>query len=314
MKQKRPWAVILAGGDGTRLQPLTRLISHDDRPKQFCPIFGRNTLLAQTRARLAHAIAPGQTVYAVVKAHERFYESELAGVRPSRIVVQPANRGTAAAIIYALMRILRSDNEATVGFFPADHYYADDAPFVSAVESAVQIVQEHSESLVLLGAEAQHAEVEYGWIEPGRDLKNRLGHSVFRVNRFWEKPSLQVARRLLNLNCLWNTFVMFGRAKTFFDALNLTVPKMLATFKPALQQPGGRLEMRWAERLYRTLWSSDFSEQVLSACTDRLAVLRLKGVEWSDLGRPERVIATMSRAKIPCQWLEAARVDGSHVA
>jgi len=82
------------------------------------------------------------------------------------------------------MRIMRRDNEATVGFFPADHYYADDAPFVSAAESAVQIVQEHAESLVLLGADPQNAEVEYGWIERGKDLKSRLGHSVFRVNRF----------------------------------------------------------------------------------------------------------------------------------
>src|ERR1700686_4792702 len=99
MKQKRPWAVILAGGDGTRLQPLTRLISHDDRPKQFCPIFWGRTLLAQTRARLAHAIAPERTVYAVVKAHEHFYKSELDDVKPSGIGVQPTNRGTTAAII-----------------------------------------------------------------------------------------------------------------------------------------------------------------------------------------------------------------------
>jgi len=107
---------------------------------------------------------------------------------------------------------------------------------------------------------------------------------------------------------------MFGRAQTFLDTLSLTVPKMLAAFKPAQQQPSGRLEMQWAERLYRTLWSSDFFEQVLEPCTERLAVLRLKGVEWSDLGRPERVLATMSRAKISCHWLEAARVNGSHVA
>jgi len=262
--------------------------------------------LAQTRSRLAHAIAPEHTVFAVVKPHEHFYNSELADVKPSRIVVQPANRGTTAAIVYALLRIVRSDEEATVGFFPADHYYADDALFVAAVNLGVQIVQEHSESLVLLGAEAQHAEVEYGWIEPGAKLKGRVGCPLFRVNRFWEQPSLHLAQSLLDKNCLWNTFVMLGRAKTFLDALSSTVPGVLAAFDSLTQQSDGDVEMKCAENLYKTLWSGDFSQQVLSVYTDRLAVLCLKGVEWSDLGKPERVIATVNRARIPCPWLEAA--------
>src|SRR5579863_2831905 len=119
------WAVLLAGGDGTRLLPLTRRICGGDRPKQFCPMFGNRTLLALTRERIAPLVSPDKTLFAVVESHRRFYETELADVSPSKIVVQPANRGTSAAIVYSLLRIARTDPYAIVAFFPTDHYYAD---------------------------------------------------------------------------------------------------------------------------------------------------------------------------------------------
>src|SRR5208282_6033003 len=75
---QQPWAVVLAGGDGTRLRALTRFIAGDDRPKQFCALYGGRTLLAQTRSRLTPAISPERTLFTVVKAHERFYRDELA--------------------------------------------------------------------------------------------------------------------------------------------------------------------------------------------------------------------------------------------
>src|SRR5438132_446793 len=106
------WAVILAGGEGMRLRSLTQLVCGDNRPKQFVPIFGDRTLLSQTRQRLAKAVPAERTVFVVVKAHQRFYARELADVAPSRIVVQPNNKGTAAAIAYSLIRILQEDPDA----------------------------------------------------------------------------------------------------------------------------------------------------------------------------------------------------------
>src|ERR1700722_12826680 len=99
------WAVVLAGGDGTRLQSLTRMIAGENRPKQFCRFYGSRTLLAHTRSRLARVISPDQTLFAVVKNHERFYADELVDVRPSRIVVQPSNKGTTAAVLSSLIRL-----------------------------------------------------------------------------------------------------------------------------------------------------------------------------------------------------------------
>ena len=151
----RPWGVILAGGDGTRLKALSRLISGDNRPKQFCTLFGGRSLLARTRGRLAPAISPDRMIFAVVSNHEQFYQPELADVDESRIVVQPANRGTMAAIIYSLLRLIRLEKDPVVAFFPADHHFADETQFARAVDGAFEVVHKRPELLVPSGGEGR---------------------------------------------------------------------------------------------------------------------------------------------------------------
>jgi mannose-1-phosphate guanylyltransferase len=152
------WGVVLAGGDGTRLKTLSRFISGDDRPKQFCALFGGETLLRQTRARIAPAVPAERAIFVVVKAHEPFYRKELAGEDESRIVVQPANRGTGTAILYGLLRLSRLDDDPLVAFFPTDHDYADDKGFAQSVETGAAFARQNPERLVILGARAERAE------------------------------------------------------------------------------------------------------------------------------------------------------------
>jgi len=117
------WAVILAGGDGTRLKCLTRKIAGDERPKQFCSVLGNRTLLEETRQRAAHELARERTLYVVNRAHEEFYAPILAREPLQNILVQPSNRGTAPAILYSLLRIAAVDPKALVAFFPSDHLH-----------------------------------------------------------------------------------------------------------------------------------------------------------------------------------------------
>ncbi len=290
--KRTAWAVVLAGGEGVRLRPLSRLIAGDDRPKQFCRIFGDRTLLAQTRARLAPIVEDNHTLFLLTKSHESYFREELSGVDSSRLIVQPKNKGTGAAIAAAVLRIATVDPGAVIAFIPSDHFYRSARHFQSSVASAIETAAEWQESVVLLGAQATHAETEYGWIEQGGTAAGDFSGNLHRVRRFWEKPSAEIAEALHSRACLWNTFVVTGRASAFLRMLESCVPNLLDTLIAAQWQ--GRLEdAYWNDALEPV----DFSNQVLARSTEQLFVLRMPAsAGWSDLGAPERVMNALADA------------------
>src|SRR5262249_41297072 len=184
------WGVVLAGGDGGRLRKFTRWMYGDDRPRQFCSLLGDRTLLEDTRQRAERSIPAEQILFSLMRAHEDHYLRCLAD-RPSQRIVQPLNKGTAPAILSALMRIAQTDAEAIVSILPCDHYYSSESAFTGALESALEIAEQRTESVILLGAQPTRAETEYGWIEIGEAIGGHSG--LFRVERFQEKPSLFLA-------------------------------------------------------------------------------------------------------------------------
>lgn len=252
-------------------------------------------------------ISPEHTVFTVVKRHENFYTDELADVLPSRVVVQPSNKGTTAAVIYSLFRIASLANDPIVGFFPTDHHYSRELDFIDSVRLAFMVARSQPHNVVLLGARAEHPEVEYGWIEPGTTLECPFTTSLLRVNRFWEKPSVRVAQALLEDGCLWNTFVMVGRASTFLGILEAAVPQLLGIFGADKHHSGRGPCWAHGGSAYAELTPGDFSQQVLSVSTERLAVLRLNDVGWSDLGTPERVMLAMTRSGLRSHWQETVQ-------
>src|SRR5260370_1262183 len=184
-RQKPFWAVLLAGGDGTRLRSLTLKIAGDSRPKQFCRSFGDKSLLGHTRERLRPLFHEDRTIFVVTKAHEAFYREDLFDADAPRVVVQPRNRGTGVAIAVAILRVLQHDADAIVAFFPCDHYYGDETAFASTVRSGLAFARERPQSLILLGTEPKYPEIEYGWIEPGPPILNASPSRVAVCQRRW---------------------------------------------------------------------------------------------------------------------------------
>jgi mannose-1-phosphate guanylyltransferase len=286
------------------------LIVGDDRPKQFCPVFGPTTLLAQTRTRIQPLVRPERTLYVVVKAHEAFYQSDLADVGADQMIVQPSDKGTTAAIAYALSQVARMDEEAIVGFFPTDHYYADTRRFHEAAKVAYRVAARRPDSIILLGAAPRRDDSEYGWIQPGSRLLCGAT-SVYQVHRFWEKPSPRVAQELLARGCVWNTFVMIGRVKTFLDAMANAVPELSNAFRRIGRKRWPLLDEAVVEGLYNELRYEDFSRRVLSMCPHRLAVLLLGDAGWSDLGTPQRILAALAHTGLaPAWYMHAAFREG----
>ena len=294
------WAIVLAGGDGTRLQGLTRKIDGDARPKQFSRIFGDRSLLSHTRERLKPIFGDHRLMFVVTKEHESFYKNELADVEPSCILEQPANRGTGVAIMAALLQLLEHEVDAMVGIFPSDHYYADNAAFAAIVNSAINLSCEHDDSIVLIGAKPEWPEVEFGWIEPGVSITNQARKTLFGVRRFCEKPPLTEARTLMRNGGLWNTFITIGRASAFLKLLSATV-------RPALTSVAKALAHGDLNTIYSQIDAIDFSKHVLSTNPRGLLVMADNSSGWADLGNHARVIDTMDRHNVEPDWLREMR-------
>ena len=300
------WAVILAGGDGTRLQSMTRAITGDDRPKQFVPVIGGTTLLDQTRRRVALSIERERTLIVVTRKHRRFYKPLAKEISPNLLVEQPHNKGTAPAIVYALLRIAAKSPQAIVAMFPSDHFFADDEEFMSHIDAAVTAVRAQPEAVTLLGITPTAPETEYGWIEPQPSILSHAEKSITRVSKFWEKPELNLAITLMERGCLWNSFVMVGRVDALLKMTRAALPEMYSAFSTIAPQFETASEYEAAVELYLQIQDTNFSHQVLANRAEDLMVMRVGDVGWSDLGEPRRVLSTLAHLGVQSQLAVSA--------
>jgi mannose-1-phosphate guanylyltransferase len=299
-------AIILAGGDGTRLQSMTRAITGDNRPKQFVPVIGGTMLLDQTRRRVARSVAPEHTFIVVTQKHRRFYETLAHEISPNLLLEQPHNKGTAPAILYALLRVVTRSPKAIVALFPSDHFFADDEEFMSHVDTAFDAVRAQPQTIALLGITPAAPEREYGWIEPQPSVLGSAARSITRVRRFWEKPSATLAASLMERGCLWNSFVMVGRVDALLRMTRAALPELYADFVAITPAFETTRERKALAELYSRIDESNFSHEVLAARPQDLAVMRVADVGWSDLGEPARVLATLAHIGVQSELAMSA--------
>jgi mannose-1-phosphate guanylyltransferase len=226
-------------------------------------------------------------------------------VPEQNLIVQPENKGTAPAILYSLMRLARISPNATVAFFPSDHYFSDNEAFMDHVDSAYKAAELNPDSVVLLGIEPQKPETAYGWIEPATSIFGDLSKSVTRVNRFWEKPTAGVAKRLMSGGCLWNSFVMVGRVGAFIEMFREHLPEMFRMFAASAPLFGTRQETAVIRSIYSWIAETNYSSEVLERSAEKLLVMRVGDVGWSDWGEPHRVVGTLANLGIQTEWMQA---------
>ena len=223
------WAVVLAGGVGSRFWPL----STPQRPKQLLPLAGDAPLLADTLARLSSLAAPERTL---VLTNASLVEpiAALAPAVPRRnIIAEPKPAGTAAALAWAAAEIARRAGEDTVMTCVHADWAIGDAPaFVETLRTAGRVA-EREHALVTVGIVPSRPDPGFGYIQCGE----HVGEEAFRVVRFAEKPDRETAERMVREGYLWNSGIFVWRVGDFLREVRAHTPEVA----PALESAGGDL-------------------------------------------------------------------------
>ena len=282
---RSPWALVLAGGSGLRLSRWTTGEDGTPVPKQFC-VFGGRTLLAAALDRARAHTSRARTLAVVTAEHRRFWGPDLVPVLPDvNIAVQPCNRGTAAGILFPLLRILRRDPAATVLILPSDHFVGDERRLAAELARAVALARADGGRVVLLGIAPESVEEGLGWITP--QGKGRLE----RIAAFVEKPAAKTAQAALAAGALVNSFLIAADGRALLDLFERSVPELVSALHA--MECGGAAPLS----VYDRLPALDFSRDVVEPSTNdsRLLVQRIPACGWSDLGTPERLGAATGR-------------------
>ncbi len=260
--------VILCGGSGTRLWPRSRAAC----PKPFLPLVGEQTLFEATLARCAGFAAPIVVTGAVHLPH---VEAQLGTASEARIIVEPAQRNTAAAIALAALRLAE---DAVLLVCPSDHHIADPAAFRAAASAAAELAREGW--LVSFGIAATAPETGFGYLHQGE----AIGGQGFKVARFVEKPDSDRAKAFLAAGgYAWNGGIFAFRAGTFLEELAAHRPEIAAQARAAVA--AGREDGRrfYPEAAAFAAIKGESVDYAVMENTARAAMVPA-AMGWSDIG------------------------------
>jgi len=297
--ERAVWSVVLAGGEGERVKPLVLRWLGRHRPKQYCAFVGSRSMFQHTVDRAARLTSAERTIVIAARHHRSDVKSQLRGRTIRKLVLQPANRDTAAGIFLPLAYLRNRDPQAIVVIHPSDHFIYPEHRFLSTVRHAVTSVESMPERLMLLGVQPDRLEVEYGWIRCGPRLNGPPPHPVFAISSFLEKPEIAQADAALRSGGLWNTLVIIATVESLWQAGMECFPDMMPLFEQVDSAWDTSGESSALKAIYRKMPAYNFSSQLLQRIPERVGVMELNGVLWSDWGKPERIAETLRRIGRP---------------
>ncbi len=294
---KNTYFVILSGGDGQRLWPLSR----KKRPKQFIPFLEEKSLLEQTVLRVNKIAIDKSKIIVVTNKKQHDDVEKLVGKDVGLILTEDAKRNTAPAILYATLKIYEKDKDAVIVFLPADSFVVEGDKYIKSLNLAARFAAKN-ERIVTLGVMPTRPASGYGYIQVKRkDNKHSHEHihidHIYEVKKFHEKPSLELAQVYLgNDSMLWNISVFAARAHVFIEEFNHYSPKIYSQMIQYLEQ---KIE-------YKDI-DSDSIDFAIIEKSNRISVIPCD-FAWYDVGNLDVFLSLQN--EISKKYTKIINIDG----
>ncbi len=288
--------VILSGGVGSRLWPLSR----KSKPKHFMPLIDdrigdatlqnlisksllQQTILRCNRENASHNINPfTHDPILVCDSEHRFLVADQCrelNITPEEIILEPMRKDTAAAIILAVLYIANRYKNANILVLPSDHYMSDNKYFLQRVSEAEKYTQNN---IVTFGITPRYPEIAYGYVNA--DLTHNLGNECFNVKRFIEKPKLHVAEKLIeSQDCFWNSGMFMFRSELFLELCAEFQPELLRICQDTISTQASDHEFIGFDNKYFEKIQPISIDYAIMQNVPSMVVAKYDG-EWSDVG------------------------------
>lgn len=272
------YAVIMAGGGGTRLWPLSRR----ETPKQALKLIGDKTLFQSTVDRLKGFFPPERIFVVTIAEQAEMLKAQTPELPEENFLLEPAPRGTASVVGFAATVLQHRDPEAVMALFPADHFIRNRDLFYHLLRTAVEVAEQ--DYLVTLGITPTFPATGYGYIQRGERLPDNFAYPIYKVARFKEKPQKEEAYEMsVRGGYSWNSGMFIWRTQTILSEIDRQMPEL----KSVLDEISAALASPELASVIQTLWLSLASQTIdfgIMEHAEKVAVLPAGGLDWSDVG------------------------------
>jgi len=269
------YAVIMAGGIGSRFWPVSRA----DFPKQFHDMLGAGqTLIQKTFSRL-NRIIPSENIY--ILTNDRYLDitlEQLPEINAGKVILEPAMRNTAPCIMVASLKIKKANPNAVMLVAPSDHWIEDEVSFGENLEECFRAAQNDS-VLVTLGINPTFPNTGYGYIESKKDEKS----SILKVKQFREKPDYETAKQFISEgNFMWNAGIFIWSVESISEAFNQYMPEMTKLFSKGNAVYNTEGEKSFIDSTYPKAENISIDYGILEKATN--VFVKKATFDWNDLG------------------------------